>query len=45
MPAGEQGDEQLFDHVLLADDDLGQLGLNALPAGEDLRDDLFVRFQ
>ena len=45
MPAGKQGDEQLFDHVLLADDDLGQLSLNALAAGEDLGDHLFVRFQ
>ena len=41
MPAGKQRDEQLLDHVLLADDDLGQLGLDARAAGFDLFDGLF----
>ena len=30
MPAGEDGDEQFFQHVLLADDGLGKLRQHAL---------------
>ncbi len=36
VPAGEQGDEQLFDHLLLADNDLGEFSLDARAAGDDL---------
>ena len=32
MAAGKQGDEQLLDHLLLADDDLGQFGFDARAA-------------
>ena len=32
VPLGEQGDEQLLEHVLLADDDLAALGQDALGA-------------
>ncbi len=40
MPAGEQRDEQLLDHLLLADDDLLQLGIDPRPALPNLLDDL-----
>ena len=43
MPAGEQRNEQLFDDLFLADDDLGQFGLNARAAGKNLFDQLFFR--
>jgi hypothetical protein len=42
MPAREQRDEQLFDHILLANDDLGQLALDAGTAGHELFDSLFI---
>jgi hypothetical protein len=42
MAAGEEGNEQVLDHILLADDYFGQLALNARAAGNDLFDELFV---
>ena len=47
VPAGEDRDEQMFDHVTLTDDDLAQLGTEALPGLFDLLDRQlfgFVRF-
>ena len=41
MPTGEQRNEQLLNDILLADDNLGQLGLDARAAGFDLLDSLF----
>ena len=41
MPAGEQRDEQLLDHILLANDDFGQLRLDAGASSFDLFDSLF----
>jgi hypothetical protein len=43
MPAGEQRNEQLLDDILLADDDFGQLGLNARASSFDLFDGLLFR--
>jgi hypothetical protein len=40
MPAGEQADEQLLDHVHLADDDLRELLVNPSPTAEKLFDRL-----
>src|SRR6267154_3022390 len=36
VAAGEEGDEQLLDDLLLADDDLGEVGLDAGATGDDL---------
>ena len=44
MPAGKQRNQQLFDDVALADNDLGEFGLNPGPAGNDLFDCLFFGF-
>ena len=43
MTAGEQRDQQFLDDLFLADDDLGQFGLNARAAGKNLFDQLFFR--
>ena len=39
VPAGEQRDQQLIDHLLLADDDLAQLVADAAAAFDDTGDD------
>ncbi len=36
VAAGEESDEQLLDDFLLADDDLGEFGLDAGATGDDL---------
>ena len=36
MAAGEEGDEDLLDDVFLADDDLGEFGLDPGAAGQDV---------
>lgn len=41
MSARKERDEQLLNHVLLSDDDFGQLGLDARASSFDLFDGLF----
>ncbi|MFM7242592.1 MAG: hypothetical protein ACKO40_00250 [Planctomycetaceae bacterium] len=43
MPAGEDGGEQLLDHLFLPDDDLLQLILHPLPVLGELHEDLVER--
>ena len=42
MPAGKQRDEDLLDHFLLADDDLGEFGFDPRAAGRKLLDSFAV---
>ena len=42
-PLYEQGDQQLLNHLLLADDYFGQFRLNAGAARDDLLDGRFFR--
>jgi hypothetical protein len=45
MTTGQQSDQQLLDHVLLADDRLLELTLNPLAAGTNQLDRFFFVFE
>ena len=42
MPAGQEREHDLFNHLALADNHLAQLGVDFLPRREELLDDLLL---